>query len=63
MRAKVVERRSQYVLSEALIPTAIAEAFRQNAWDAVTATAVHPLKPIVSKPATKRGFSNEPTYN
>ncbi|MFN7891119.1 MAG: flotillin-like FloA family protein [Pirellula sp.] len=63
MRAKVVERRSQYVLSEALIPTAIAEAFRQNAWDAVTETAVHPLKPIVTKPATKRGFSNEPTYN
>jgi uncharacterized protein YqfA (UPF0365 family) len=63
MRAKVVERRSQYVLSEALIPTAIAEAFRQNAWDAVTETAVQPLKPIVSKPATKRGFSNEPTYN
>jgi len=63
MRANVVERRSQYVLSEALIPSAIAGAFRQNAWDAVTETALPPLKPKLSKPSNQRGFGNEPTYN
>lgn len=63
MTAKVVERRSQYVLSEALIPSAIAEAFRQNAWDAVTETVAKRSNANVSKSVAKRGFGNEPTYN
>ncbi len=63
MTAKVVERRSQYVLSEALIPSAIAEAFRQNAWDAVTETVAQRSSSNVSKSVAKRGFGNEPTYN
>jgi uncharacterized protein YqfA (UPF0365 family) len=63
MKASVVERRSQYVKSEALIPSAIAEAFRQNSWDAVTEIAVQQARSKLSKPVAQRGFGNEPTYN